>query len=1695
MGIEEGESRRAHNQSDQASKAISISIVIILATMTTLSGSLFLPTAQAAGLALSVGNVDFSVNDFGVITNDIAWNWVTQSHFVYKSFLTIYHSAYPSGGGSTEVANGYGSGTGDFTIDEPNIYIENGAVQETYASFRQTGVTGVSDDLKIYQRAYTEQDQDWAIIMWEIENIYGQDILDLRVGMNFRVRIADTPGDDIDYWDAGLATYSILDVTTGTTLMGLASAEPNLPLNHYYGGAAGKQGAVDPTSDKSLYASLMTNQVVAVPEEITCMVGWEVGTLPMGSSVSLPLVIAFGGNYPLAGVIDAKNFLIGRTTKLSITEVQDTGSVGNGKVEAMNHGLRTVSDSEIYLSPDGITQWGSGTWSQTTISPGDYSVYSLGPGESFQNSEGGAVSLHYSTGLEFDSVSFGQAGRATDPLTDESVCRYWNGTGYTDSWVRDQTPTFGSQNDCAGRLEPPPIVLNEVYFNANIPNERFIELFYPGTASISTNGWKLVVDSEYVLPAVTLDTNKRLLVLRGMGFPSGFDMDDGTVNGDNVYLYDPLDRLADMAGWSSAHNKGESMTRVADTAKWDYDGFDDASSIQAGWTFGTIPSLDLDLFITEVQDLDTVGSEKIEIFNYGDFPLMSSGIYLSPDGVAKWTTGTWSKTTFSPGEYSFYTVGPGEGFASEEGGMVSLHYSSGYELDSVSFGQMGPVPDPLKDESVSRYWDGAAYQSEWVRDPTPTFGVQNDRMGLHPGPQVVLKEVHFNANSLNDRFIELYYKGGGTINTNGWKLVVDSELIMTAVDMDVDKNHFVLRGEDFPTDFGMDDGTVSGDNVYLYDDLGRLVDMVGWSSAHTQDRSVARVQDQVLWGYDGFDDVSSTAAGWSFDSTLTPETARMWQDESKWGSVGQIVEYNVTLNYSGSSADVFDITYTTTLGWQVDLLDGLGNPIVDHDSDGVPDSDAMLWGDVFQLKVHVHIPPDPSTGTVDVVRAYAVSSLNANVKGRVVLRTTAVVPPFLVLNKTADPDTIWIENSPLLPQETTIKLNVTGRGIPLVSGMPQDTVFVIDNSGSMSGNDPSYQRLVAAKNYVDMMILPDRAATVRFTSTALLVNGHHLTSDYAQVKADIDSFPGSGGGTNIGAGISVANDELISYGDPDHLHIQILITDGRANNAAALQEAQRAADNGIIIFTIGLGNNTDGALLSQIASLTGGEYLPAPTADALNDIYIKIFRQVMNVAGRKVEAPTGMNPMIRDALPPYIHYVPGSFQDESANPLPPDVVTVNPDGSTILDWDVDVILINQSWNVQYMVTSSKEGLVLVGIHPDARVNYTKWDNSSATVFFPDVLVNVLVPEPVDPPILGIDADQNDVRLSWTIPGPNISNYLIYRSPDQRGFDFSQSFYSTLGDVNPQRTDWTDLGAANPNPREYYYSVRAVNNLGIKSITSNTVGKWTRGFEPGLNAFSLPLEPIVKHDIGWYASSIPNAEHIDWMDASDTWIRHIRGGPVVRSGMLGMREGFQIFLSAPSNFTFVGSPASMIKYHEGVGESLNFRRGLTATVIQNNVKLYWRAAIGSTGYVVYRSEGRMDFHQMALTPIITLGPNATDWIDVGVMSLASEWYYMVIPLTAGGNEGGSTFSIGVISVEYQAGHNAMGLPLEPIAVWTLDFYCEIMMSVTGMAYIVVGVWKFHATEMPAGIYDPFIEQGEAYQISVEGQPSRYVYVGY
>ncbi len=162
-------------------------------------------------------------------------------------------------------------------------------------------------------------------------------------------------------------------------------------------------------------------------------------------------------------------------------------------------------------------------------------------------------------------------------------------------------------------------------------------------------------------------------------------------------------------------------------------------------------------------------------------------------------------------------------------------------------------------------------------------------------------------------------------------------------------------------------------------------------------------------------------------------------------------------------------------------------------------------------------------------------------------------------------------------------------------------MLTLDSSESMLWNDPGYVRRTAAKQFIDALVDGDRAGVVDFDSRALLLSP--LTQDRAAAKTAVDRVD-SWGGTNIGAGVSIANNELITRGNPDHLKAQILLTDGVGSYSHTLTEQAKAAD--ITIYTIGLGYDVDTALLQNIAAGTGGMYFPVSSADGLPQVFRRI---------------------------------------------------------------------------------------------------------------------------------------------------------------------------------------------------------------------------------------------------------------------------------------------------------------------------------------------------------------------------------------------------------------------------------------------------------------------------------------------------------
>src|SRR3990170_3604762 len=87
-----------------------------------------------------------------------------------------------------------------------------------------------------------------------------------------------------------------------------------------------------------------------------------------------------------------------------------------------------------------------------------------------------------------------------------------------------------------------------------------------------------------------------------------------------------------------------------------------------------------------------------------------------------------------------------------------------------------------------------------------------------------------------------------------------------------------------------------------------------------------------------------------------------------------------------------------------------------------------------------------------------------------------------------------------------------------------------------------------------------------------------------------------------------------------------------------------AIAEGIVIYTIGLGNAVDQAFLDNIATRTGGLYYHADRPEDLQPIYEEIGLRINRTAGIDPDVTDNV-PMIEDQIAPYLHVVPLSFYD------------------------------------------------------------------------------------------------------------------------------------------------------------------------------------------------------------------------------------------------------------------------------------------------------------------------------------------------------------------------------------------------------------------------------------------------------------------
>ena len=144
----------------------------------------------------------------------------------------------------------------------------------------------------------------------------------------------------------------------------------------------------------------------------------------------------------------------------------------------------------------------------------------------------------------------------------------------------------------------------------------------------------------------------------------------------------------------------------------------------------------------------------------------------------------------------------------------------------------------------------------------------------------------------------------------------------------------------------------------------------------------------------------------------------------------------------------------------------------------------------------------------------------------------------------------------------------------------RDICILLDTSRSMLAEDIKPSRLERSKIAIgDLLevLAGDRVAIVTFAGNSSVKCP--LTQDYAFVRmvlADISTESTSRGGTMIGDAIRKATEEVFDKQSREFKDI-ILITDGEDHDSFPVQAAEKAAQDGIRIIAVGLGDENEGS--------------------------------------------------------------------------------------------------------------------------------------------------------------------------------------------------------------------------------------------------------------------------------------------------------------------------------------------------------------------------------------------------------------------------------------------------------------------------------------------------------------------------------------
>ncbi len=205
------------------------------------------------------------------------------------------------------------------------------------------------------------------------------------------------------------------------------------------------------------------------------------------------------------------------------------------------------------------------------------------------------------------------------------------------------------------------------------------------------------------------------------------------------------------------------------------------------------------------------------------------------------------------------------------------------------------------------------------------------------------------------------------------------------------------------------------------------------------------------------------------------------------------------------------------------------------------------------------------------------------------------------------------------PQLLYVLLNISSAPNPTtLARQPLNICIVLDNSNSMSG-----RRMNAVKDTANQIIHAlkpeDILSVVAFNDRAEVIIPATRNQNVNMLTAKISVIT-TGGGTEIFQGLDAGYQELNKNLNSRYVNHMILITDGRTygDEELCLKLGKLAADQGVTIHSIGIGDEWNDEFLDNLTSITGGNNEFAETSKAIEKFLKEKFGRMQNTLANNV---------------------------------------------------------------------------------------------------------------------------------------------------------------------------------------------------------------------------------------------------------------------------------------------------------------------------------------------------------------------------------------------------------------------------------------------------------------------------------------------